>query len=466
MHRPDIELEHMNVLLVFPEIRYPTGQLPLGIAYLAGVLRRNGDIGVECLDTSLAEHPFETLADRVRSREYDMVGFSVTTPQLAAARRMARLVKELCPRCTVVFGGAHPSVMPEDTLAWPWVDIVVVGEGEETLLELVARGGDPRGVAGLWYRDGHRVTENPRRPYLRDLDQLPPPARELFPMNTYLRNWYSLDAVSPGVRGTSVIASRGCPYRCSFCQPTISTLFGRAVRKRSPGSIVSELETLREVYGIEAFMFEDSTFVLDPGWVRELCASMITADLDLLWCCNVRADLLDRELLATMHRAGLRKVNLGIESASERVLSQIYRKGITIEQVDRVVAWAGELGIRVQGYFIVGAPTETKQEMLATVKYARDLAIDDAVFDIATPFPHTALYEMSSQDIQVDFADFDCFHRCVYGDRPEASARFIETLKTKAYFLFYLHPRRLPWMLRQGLSPVTLRRTLLKARRV
>jgi anaerobic magnesium-protoporphyrin IX monomethyl ester cyclase len=456
----------MRVLLVFPETRYPTGQLPLGIAYLAGALREASCGDTECLDTSLVEHPFEYLADRVRSGQHDMVGFSVTTPQLATARRMARLVKELRPACHVVLGGAHPSVMPEETLRWPWVDSVVVGEGEETLQELVRKGGDPKGVAGLWYRDGHRVKQNPRRPYLPDLDLLPLPARELFPMQTYVRNWYSLDTVSPGLRGTSVVASRGCPYRCSFCQPTISTLFGRTVRKRSPGNIVAELEMLMATYRIEAFMFEDSTFVLDAAWVRDVCEALVEADLGLLWCCNVRADLLDRDLLATMHRAGLRKVNLGIESASERILSDIYQKGITLRQVDRVVAWARELRIRVQGYFILGAPTETREEMLRTVRYARELDIDDAVFDIATPFPHTALYEMSRGQIQSDLADFDCFHRCVYGDRPEASARFIETLKTKAYYLFYLHPRRLPWMVRQGLSPVTFRRTLLKARRV
>ncbi len=456
----------MRVLLVFPETRYPTGQLPLGIAYLAGALQDQPGADIQCLDTSLVERPYHYLTKAVRSRQFEMVGFSVTTPQLATARRMARLVKEARPACHVVFGGAHPSVMPEETLRWPWVDTVVVGEGEETLLELVRRGGDPAGVAGLWYRDGHRIVENPRRPYVSDLDLLPLPARELFPMPTYVRNWYSLDTVSPGLRGTSVVASRGCPYRCSFCQPTISTLFGRTVRKRSPRNIVAELETLMATYRIQAFMFEDSTFVLDAVWVRDVCETLVEADLGLLWCCNVRADLLDRDLLATMHRAGLRKVNLGIESASERILSDVYRKGITLRQVDRVVAWARELRIRVQGYFILGAPTETREEMLRTVRYARELDIDDAVFDIATPFPHTVLYEMSLGQIQSDLADFDCFHRCVYGDRPEASARFIETLKTKAYYLFYLHPRRLPWMVRQGLSPVTLRRTLLKARRV
>jgi anaerobic magnesium-protoporphyrin IX monomethyl ester cyclase len=456
----------MRVLLVFPETRYPTGQLPLGIAYLAGALRSQQGVDVECLDTSLVDRPFRHLADTIRSRRYELIGFSVTTPQLGTARRMARLAKTIAPGCQIVLGGAHPSVMPRETLHWPWVDTVVIGEGEETLVELVQRGGDPAGVAGLWYRDDHRIVENPRRPYVSDLDRLPLPARELFPMQTYVRNWYSLDTVSPGLRGTSLVGSRGCPYRCSFCQPTISTLFGRAVRKRSPGSIIAELEMLIATYRIEAFMFEDSTFVLDAAWVRDICQALIEADLGLVWGCNVRADLLDHDLLAMMHRAGLRKVNLGIESASERVLSDIYQKGITLRQVDQVVTWARELRIRVQGYFILGAPTETKDEMLRTVRYARELDIDDAVFDIATPFPHTVLYEMSRQQIRSDLADFDCFHRCVYGDRPEASARFIETLKTKAYYLFYLHPRRLPWMVRQGLSPVTLRRTLLKARRV
>jgi radical SAM superfamily enzyme YgiQ (UPF0313 family) len=456
----------LRVLLVFPETRYPSGQLPLGLAYLAAALRESTDAEVDCLDTSLEQHTREHLAEMVRRTRYPIIGFSVTTPQLAAARAMARLVKEVNPSSHVVFGGAHPSVMPEDTLRWPWIDSVVRGEGEETLCELVLSGADPRGIPGVTYRDGPRIVSNEPRAHLKDLDAVPSPARDLFRMRTYIRNWYSLDTVSPGLRGTSVIASRGCPYRCSFCQPTISKLFGRAVRKRSSDSIVAELRDLVGAYGIEAFMFEDSTFVLDAEWVSDLCEVMQASGLGLIWCCNVRADLLSRDLLRRMHAAGLRKMNLGIESASERVLTDIYRKGIRLEQVDRVVGWARELGIRVQGYFILGAPTETKEEMLRTVDYACALDIDDAVFDIATPFPHTELYEMSKDQIRVDLTDFDCFHRCVYGDRPEASAKFIETLKTKAYYLFYLQPKRLPFMLRQGLSPVGLRRTLLKARRV
>jgi radical SAM superfamily enzyme YgiQ (UPF0313 family) len=211
-------------------------------------------------------------------------------------------------------------------------------------------------------------------------------------------------------------------------------------------------------------MFEDSTFVLDKKWVTSVCEAI--SELDLKWCCNIRADLVDEEMLETMANAGLAKVNIGIESAVQRILDEAYQKQITRQHVDDVVKWCRAIGLKVQGYFILGTPIETKEEMLATVDYAVNLDIDDAVFDIATPFPETRMYNMWSEYVTTDFANFDCFHRSVFRNLHGVSQRWIERQKKLAYYKFYINPRRLKYVARMVGTPVGLGRTLMKARRV
>ncbi len=451
-----------SVLLVFPETRYKNGQVPLGLAYCAAALEARGH-SVTILDLVHAPRPMATLRRLLTERPFDLVGVSVVTSHLTQATEVSRMARALAPRATVVWGGAHPTVMPRETASRPEVDIAVIGEGERVLADLAD---DPsrRDLPGLAFRRGDEVvTTDPPEP-IADLDALPLPARHLVPMESYLRYWYSLDAVSPRMRGTSIMGSRGCPYRCSFCQPTLSMLFGRRVRTRSPASIAAELAHLKATYGIQGFMFEDSTFVLNRRWVLEVCEAV--KPLHLVWCCNIRADLVDEDLLAAMHEAGLRKVNIGIESGVQRILDEAYQKQITLDDVGRVVAASRRLGIKVQGYFILGVPIETKEDMRETIRYAVSLDIDDAVFDIATPFPHTHMYEKWSAYVTADFPEFDCFHKSVFRNLHGVPARWIERQKKLAYYRFYLHPRRLPYTARMVLSPTGLGRTLMKARRV
>ncbi|MBN1425001.1 cobalamin-dependent protein [Candidatus Fermentibacteria bacterium] len=451
-----------SVLLVFPETHYKNGQVPLGLGYCAGALEARGH-DVAILDLVHTQRPLTELRRLLRRRQFDIVGLSVVTTHLTPASYVSRIVRQAAPKALIVWGGAHPTVMPAETAAKPEVDIAVAGEGEEVLPALAD---DPsrRDLPGLTFRQGDTlISTGPPLP-IADLDSLPFPARHLVPMESYLRYWYSLDAVSPKMRGTGIMASRGCPYRCSFCQPTLSMLFGTRIRKRSPGNIVHELEQLRDTYSIEGFMFEDSTFVLDRKWVLAVCDAL--RPLNMLWCCNIRADLVDEELLAQMTAAGLRKVNIGIESGVQRILDEAYQKQITRQDVDRVVSLCRKLGIKVQGYFILGVPIETREDMHETIRYAVGLDIDDAVFDIATPFPQTHMYNKWSAHVTADFADFDCFQKCVFRNLHGVSPGWIERQKKLAYYRFYLHPRRWAYTSRMVMTPTGLGRTLMKARRV
>jgi anaerobic magnesium-protoporphyrin IX monomethyl ester cyclase len=449
-------------LLIFPETRYKNGQLPLGVAYCGSSLEEAGH-DVTIVDLAHVRAPFRALERMLRNGRFDIVGISVVTIHLNIAREISRLTRSLSPKSLIVWGGAHPTVVPEETASLEEVDIVIKGEGERALTALT---GDPscRDIPGMAFVQGGEVIDTGPPHYVENLDDLPFPARHLLSMDDYMRFWYSLDAVSPRIRGTGIMGSRGCPYRCSFCQPTLSLLFGKRVRKRSPLNIASELEELKRRYAIEGFMFEDSTFVLDKSWVTSVCDAI--GDLGLRWCCNIRADLVDEDMLETMAKAGLAKVNIGIESAVQRILDMAYQKNITRQQVDDVVAWCRRIGLKVQGYFILGTPIETKEEMLETINYAVNLDIDDAVFDIATPFPETHMYSMWKDYVTTEFADFDCFHRSVFDNMHGVSKRWIERQKKLAYYKFYMHPKRLRYVARMISTPVGLGRTLMKARRV
>jgi len=457
-------MSFQRILFVFPETRYPAGQPPLGVACLAAVLSR--DNGTECslFDMSFERRPFEGLRRRLVEFRPDLVGISVLTPQLAAAVESSRVVRESAPGAVLAVGGPHATVMPEDTLERTGADIVYAGEGELGFSRFVS-GEPPDGIPGACFRRGGSVVRVPGLLLVEDLDELPFPNRSLFDMKRYFSVWYSMDRVDPRLRGTSVMATRGCPFRCTFCQPTLSEIFGRRIRKRSPSGIADELESLKTAYGLSAFMFEDSTFVLDADWVHAICDEMTRRRLGLKWCCNVRADLLDRDLLLHMKEAGLAKINMGVESASQRVLDEIYEKGTTVGGVLGAVGMARDLGIFVQGYFMLGAPGETMAEMEETVRFAVENPFDDAIFDITTPFPHTELWNRSRHLVNRDFVDFDCFHSCVY-DLPGIPAGAVERLKKRAFWRFYLHRSRILRTAATVLGPRNLARTILKAKRV
>ncbi len=430
---------------------------------LSAVAKGKGAETALC-DMSYSSDPMGDLVRHIKSFNPNMVCISLVTPQIRATLDSCEVIRKNAPDATLLIGGPHATVLPEETLEGTGADLVYAGEGERAM-EMLIDGVPYEQIPGAcFYRDGvpFRV---PGRLIVNDLDDLPLPDRDIYDMETYFRNWYSMDRVDSALRGTTIMATRGCPYRCTFCQPTLSEIFGKKMRKRSPGSVVDELEHLVEKYSINAFMFEDSTFIVDHKWVTEICRRMLNRALKLRWCCNVRADLLTEKLLDTMVEAGLSKVNMGVESASQRVLDEIYRKGITVEGVRRAVRMCRSRGLFVQGYFMLGAPGETIEEMKKTIAFAAREPFDDALFDITTPFPHTGLWEMSRDLIEADYSEFDCFHKSVYkldGITPEQ----VEKLKKNAFWRFYAHPARILKTLKTVLGPRNFRRTLLKVRRV
>lgn len=453
----------MRVLLIFPRFKYPSGDPPLGVAYLAASLREAGH-DPYIFDGTFKRDPARQLKKLLNDRQFDIIACTVLTSMLDSAAEVLRICSEHSD-AVVMAGGPHATVMPQETLQLEGVEAVAVGEGEKTLVKVAERGGDYTQVPGFWYYEEGEAVANEPAPPIADIDEIPFPARDLLDMDRYMALWYQLDAVQYGLRGTSILGSRGCPYNCAYCQPTLRMIFGDRVRFRSPENIVSELQQVKEVYNPDGVMWLDDTFLLNKRWMRRLCDLMIDADLDLIWGCNVRADRADEDILAYMQRAGLRIVHVGIESASQRVLDDIYHKGITIEQVENTVGVAHNLGLHVRGYFMLGAPTETEQELWDTVEFANRLPLDDVSFSITTPLPHTHLYEETRHLIDSDFSEFDYYKKAVYKEGAIVNRRKLDWIKKWAYLKFYLGPKRLWRTIKSVLGISGIRKMLLKIQR-
>lgn len=373
----------MNITLATPKPKdgfTPYGP-PLGLCYLSAYLKANGYPQVAGVDLNV-----DDLSDYLTAvKDSDLVGIYCSTKTFAASLALAGLAKR--EGCTVVFGGPHPTLCPDETLADDNVDFVVRGDGEVTLLELVrlldAGSGEPPKLAGLSFRDKltGRVVHNPERPLLADLNQLPFPDFTPFRMDRY-----------PSV-DVNIAASRGCPYKCANCQPALNSVSGR-FRRRTVASVIEEIAALRKGGLWGGYLhFVDNDLTISRKWIEEFCHGLLGQGIKMRWACEGRANTLDRELMTLMKRAGCRMVGMGVESGSGRVLAEVVDKGFTLDRVVDVVRWANEVGLEIHCWFMIGIPGETTAEMRETIDLATSLNAASIGFSVGTPWPGTKFYE-------------------------------------------------------------------------
>lgn len=454
--------DYMKIALIFPRYKYPSGDPPIGVGYIASYILEKTKCKVDIIDTTF--NNFDAFVIRkIRKNDYDLICFSIMTTMLKDSLRLASLIKKIKPSSKILFAGPHPTVMPTETLKNKQVDAVCIGEGEETILELVKEKFSFKGIKGIWYKHGEEIIKNSPREPIENLDKLPFPLRQKSEIKKYQDLWFQLDSISTNLKGVNIFSSRGCPYKCTYCQPTLESIFGKKIRKRSPKNIVGELKHLKKKYKINAFMFLDDTLIFDKKWVMDICDEIIKSKLNLIWGCNARANLVTEELFKKMRKAGLRKVFMGIESGSQRVLDEVYNKGITLKQVKMATKILKQLGLKIQGYFMIGAPSETEKEIEKTIKFARDLPINEATFSITTPLPKTYLYEKTKDMINKRIEDFDYYKTSVY--KQEISEKRLDFLKKKALIMFYLSPKRIIATAKAFLTPTAFKKSLAKLKR-
>jgi len=393
-----------KVLLTSPQVDYARmfgkastttpSNIPLNLLYLSAYLE-SMNIPVKILDGQVHDLDEQSLIMNIKQFNPNIVGISCATPLVYAAHRIAKTVKAVSRQITVIMGGPHPTVLPEETIADENVDIVVRGEGELTLFELVKAiesGSSLNSILGITYRDNGNIVSTQNRPLNTDLDSLPFPSRHLIPIREY-RPQADIYYRFPW---TTMLTSRGCPYNCIFCASR--RISGHRYRVTSPEKVVEEIDVLVNQYGIRNIGMADDNFVVDRKRTERICNMLIREGYNqrVDWVCAARADGVDEPLLKRMRAAGCKCICVGIETGSQRLMN-ILRKHLKLEKVENAVKLMRRVGIKVRGTFLLGIPTETEEETLQTINFAKKLNLDFAKFNIITPYPGTELWEMAKE---------------------------------------------------------------------
>ena len=385
----------MRIALINPRLKVwsPNIYVPLGLAYIAAVLEREG-YNVEIIDLNVERINDEGLQRKIENT--DIIGITGMITEYAEVLRLVDIVKKANGEAKVILGGPLATMLPQEILRVSQADFVVVGEGERTigsLISAIKHGDGYADIKGIAYRDGNQIVITKPADSIASLDTIPFPARHLLDMKRYFRNYFEGFGFKikgfGKIKSTSLITSRGCPYSCTFC---FKDMWGRKWRARSPQNIVAEMEFLYGKYGVNGFLFTDDTFFLDRKRIFELCKLLKEGGLDVAWYCNGRVNLMTKELLEAMYNAGCIGIAYGIESGNQQILDSM-KKSITLEQVRNAVKWTKEAGIYVTGYFMIGMLGETRDTIRQTIAFARELALGHYAFSIAAPILGTELYD-------------------------------------------------------------------------
>lgn len=356
----------------------------LGIAYVAAVLEREG-IPVRLLDAWGRNLGFEDIRKEIAAFRPDIIGITCTASAFGVSVELARKIKDCAKDITIVLGGPYVSAIPEETLREiPWVDVVVIGEGEHTMLEL-AQANPLHAIKGIAYRSGGRILVNEPRPLIYNLDALPFPARNFYRMADYRRPFYEFH----GTPFASIVTSRGCPFKCRFCAS--HTVAGREIRLRSIPNIIKEIDMLLERYKVRFISIADDApvFTMDEARLSEFCRAI--KGKGFLWGAKARADSINENNLRMLRDAGCRILEIGCESGNPGILEG-WEKGVSVTQIKNAFRLMNKFGINSVAMFMLGAPAETKETVLGTIRFAKELGATYCIARILYPYPGTEAY--------------------------------------------------------------------------
>jgi radical SAM superfamily enzyme YgiQ (UPF0313 family) len=402
---------------------------PLGLAYMAAVLEQNS-FEVKIVDCPVCEIDHEKLKAELTSFQPTIVGIGAMTPIIESALKSAHVAKEVCPDAKVVMGGPHATFADKQILSNEKnVDVIVRGEGEETLLELAKQSPELHKISdikGITFRKDNQVVQSPDRPFIQNLDALPLPAYKYIPIKRYRIT---------GMKLLPIISSRGCPFQCSFC--VASQMFGARYRARSPKNVLNEIEWLKDEYDAEGIAFQDDTLTFDKKRTVEICDGMIERKLKLPWGCSSRADVVTKEVLFKMAKAGCDEICFGVESGCQRIRDSL-KKRVTTEQCENAVKWAKEAGIFVTVSVILGYPGETRETLQESLDFVRRVEPDDVWLCHATPYLGTelrALVESNGWKMEEDWKLYNTMNP-IFED-PSLPAKEIAEMRKTFYNKFY-----------------------------
>jgi radical SAM superfamily enzyme YgiQ (UPF0313 family) len=410
---------------------------PLGLLYVAAAVETHSSHRVEVLDAEVERMDYRALEREIRERAPDLVGIYTSSVALSMAYRVAKLVKGIKKEILVVAGGPHVQIYPRESAALPEIDYVILGEGEETvvrLLNCLEQGTDPACLDGIAFEREGEIFVSPQINWIKDLDALSFPARHL----THFDKYHSL--IGKGNISTTLMASRGCPFRCTFCYLP----FNGKLRFRSVGNVVDEIQECVRM-GIREFFFFDEVFTINKERVKAICQEIVDRKLDIIFDVRSRVDTVDEEVIRYLKKAGCSRIQFGVESASPEILKRM-NKNITLEQVYRAFKLAKKYRLTTLADFMLGYPGETKEQMQETMRLAKRLNPDFVQYAITAFYPATKIYHDAVKHGMIeDFWQTIAEHPYQDASIPIASDLYsreeLVEILTQAYNSFYLRPR-------------------------
>ncbi len=435
----------MNVLLVYPYHNTRMLAPPLGLGYMASVLRNAGHrVGLlDCINDGIKG---DALAAIFSETSPELVGITAMSAGYPQVVETCKLVRKSC-NAKIVIGGPHATALSEPTLRETGADFVIIGEGEKTVVELAAalekKSTCVKKVDGLAYIDGNgKFTKTKQRALIENLDELPFPAWDLMPPDKYSNAPHGMLVKSLPV--ATIVTSRGCPYDCSFCAS--NGIWHRQFRMRSPKNVVDEIEFLTRTFGVREIHIEDDNFTLVKRHAMNICKGIIERGIKISWTCpnGVRADALDLELLRTMKESGCYLLSFGIESGSDALLKR-HSKCINKSRIRNAIGLCKRVGIETSGFFIIGLPGETKETIDQTIRFSKELDLDRAHFSIFTPMPGSRLWNEMKDKINASWDKFSLVDVAYSSEIPEEE---LKREQKRAFYSFFMRPKIMLGMLR------------------
>ncbi|MBW2975169.1 radical SAM protein [Candidatus Woesearchaeota archaeon] len=412
---------------------------PIYLAYSSALLKKEG-FDVTAFDAVEKDNGIFKFVNEVKKLAPDIIIMEISAPSLNYDLETAFNLKKEIKGCLIVFCGPHLNYAHKDLIDnYKFVDICIRGEFEHTILDIckaVKEERDFSAVKGITYRTKNGETRiNPARELIDDLDKLPFPDRESFMIENYQQAFYG------GKKTALMISSRGCPYYCDFCLWP-DTFLGHKHRQRSVKNTVDEIEYLIKNHGIDEVFFDDDTFAINKERMKEISREIIERNIKISWVCMGRVNLIDKETVKVMKKAGCTQIFYGFESGSKDILNSI-KKGITLEDSLNAVKATQKCGLAATGSFIIGLPKENARTIKETIRFAVKLGADFVQFTLAAPFPGTRYWEEAKQKNLLELNSLQDLDGCS-GPIVHTENLTKEELagwQRKAYIRYYTHPK-------------------------
>lgn len=415
-------------------------QYPLFMSYAASNLRKQG-YDVTWYDAVIKEVNLVQTLDWMQSRQFDMIMMETTTPSILADFEFMKKVKEKFPGIFLIAVGQHVTAMPVQSLQeCAAIDVVIKGEFDPWVPEVLEKKDDLSGVPGIAFRKGAETFDNSPGRWEKELDKLPFPARDIIPINDYGEAWYNVRPF------TTVQTTRGCPQSCTFCISN-NVMEGKMWRTRSIPNVIAELKELVEVYGVKEINIDDPTFTIRPERAIEFCKALDESCIKLLWTANARFDSLTRnpelghEMLEWMRKTGCKMLRFGVEGSSPEVLKAI-KKNLQLDQIREGVKMVKQHKILCLCGFMFGFWSDSKESIQANLDFVKEINPDVMQTSIALPFPGTPLYEEAKAMGKLhakQWSDFDMTHG-VLMQTVDMDGEYLEGILKQMYSEFYFRP--------------------------